>query len=894
MKKLILFLLIAACFNLSAQSFIKKQSNEAPSFKKMQLSFNDWKKTHNLKKEKHWKYFKRWEMETQMHTNAKGEPACEDTYINEAIKAAKQKENSSLQKTNSASWFPVGPFNLPNNETGYMENGIGRINCMAFHPTNPASYYVGVAQGGLWKTVNNGQNWTPLTDNLPITRISDICIDPNDTNTIYISVCDFEYIGFGLHLNGKKRNTHFGLGVYKTTDGGLNWSPTGLSFQLTQGEASLLRKIVIDPTNSNNLVACGVSGMYTSANGGTTWTHTLDSLFWDLLQDPTTPSTLYAATGWVYAANAGYAAIYKSIDFGGTWTMLNTGIPLRDSVQRVKLALAPSDHNYLYAMTVDTLGGFYAVYKSTNGGINWQRSNPGVNLFEGNDGTGPGGQGNYDLGFMVDPLNRDVVYVGGVNMWGSTDGAQTFNPIMFWTTAYGPTIHGDVHFLTSQPLTGNYFACSDGGIYRTTSITAIPWSAAQGGTPWPTQWTKISDGMNISSFYRISSSKNASGLLLAGAQDNGSFYYDGSGWNTIYGGDGMDNYLDTINDGFMWASSQYGNLGFSNNGGISFGAGGNPNVNSENGEWTTPITADYKNYGTLYAGFTNVVKSTDNGSSWGAISSFPVGGFYDNEICALAVSHTNANTIYATKRVRYEYAIPGSVYVTTTGGSSWVDITPGLPDSLYYTSIEVSQSVNSTAYITLAGFSVGNKVFKTTNTGNSWQNISYNLPNIPVNCIKYIPGTGGDVMIATDLGIYVLYNGTTTWVNQSTGLPNVILTDIEFNIPLNKIYISSFGRGIWATDLNTFVTSVKENTVKPSSFNLYPSINQGAFTISVNDNKSTSIQLEIINVNGQIVHEENVQGKSKYDFNFILPPGLYFVKIKSVTGGYDVKRFIVQ
>src|ERR1035437_3235034 len=151
MKKSILFLFIIACFNLSAQSFVKKQKNEVLSFKQMQLNFNDWKKTHDLKKEKHWKYFKRWEMETQLHTNAKGEPDFEDTYIDEAIKSAKQKENSSLLKTNSASWYPVGPYNLPNNETGYMENGIGRINCMAFHPTNPASYYVGVAQGGLWK-----------------------------------------------------------------------------------------------------------------------------------------------------------------------------------------------------------------------------------------------------------------------------------------------------------------------------------------------------------------------------------------------------------------------------------------------------------------------------------------------------------------------------------------------------------------------------------------------------------------------------------------------------------------------------------------------------------------------------------------------------------------------
>ncbi len=877
-------------FGLSAQSFLKKQDKEVTSFKETQRQFNSWKKTHDIKKEKNWKYFKRWEMETQMHTNAKGEPSNEDTYINDAINISKQKETSSLSKANTAAWFPVGPYNLPTNQTGYMENGIGRINCMAFHPTNPASYFVGVAQGGLWKTVNNGLSWTPLTDNLPITRISDICIDPNDTNTIYISVCDFEYIGFGLKLNGRKRNTHYGLGIYKTTDGGLTWNPTGLSFVMTQGDASLLRKVIIDPTNSNNLVACGVSGMYTSSNAGVSWAQILDSLFWDMIQVPSTPNILYAATGWVKNADAGYAAIYKSTNFGATWTMLSTGIPLRDSVQRVKLALSPSDPNYLYALGVDTVGGLYAIYKTTNAGTNWIRSYPGVNILDPYDGMGTGGQGNYDLCFMVHPTNRDILYVGGVNMYGSADGGLTFDPLAHWTTGYGPTLHGDVHFLIAQPLTGNIFACSDGGIYRTTSVSTITWAQAQGGTPWPTQWTKISDGMNITSFYRISSSKNASGLLLAGAQDNATFYFDGAGWNTVYGGDGMDNYLDTINDGFMWCASQYGGFGFSNDGGLNFG-GADPNVNFENGEWTSPIIADYKNYGTLYAGFTNVTKSTDNGSTWSAISSFPVSGFYDNEISALAVSHTNANTIYAAKRVKYEFAIPGSMYVTTNGGTNWNDITAGLPDSLYYTSVEVSESSNATAFVTFAGFSVGNKVFKTTNTGANWQNISYNLPNIPVNCIKYIPGTNGNLMLATDLGIYVLYAGSTTWVNQSLGLPNVILSDIEFNIPLNKIYISTFGRGIWATDLNVFAASVNTLSEKSSSFNLFPSINNGSFTISSNDN--SSLQMEVININGQIIHSEKLQGKSSYDFNFTLPAGLYFAKIKGEKT-YDVKRFIVQ
>jgi hypothetical protein len=540
------YLLLICVFisHIKAQTFIKKKSGNDVSLKQMQIDFNEWKKTHDLKTEKGWKYYKRWEMEMQLHTNGQGEPAGEKDYIKAVVENSLQKENFSMMKTNLSTWYPAGPNVIPNNLTGYMENGIGRINCIAFHPTDPNTYFVGVAQGGLWKTSNNGTSWTPLTDDLPITRISDIVIDQNNANTMYISVCDYEYIGIGLFM-GRKRNTHYGLGVYKTTDGGLTWTPTGLSFQLTDGDASLIRKILIDPNNSNKLVACGVSGMYQSLNAGTTWTQVMDSLFWDLSQDPASPNTLYAATGWVMNSNIGSAGIYKSTNFGSTWTLLNTGITPTGSEQRVKLAIAPNDNNYIYALTVDVYGGLYSIYKSTNAGVTWTSFSGGPNILEWDTGSNLGGQGNYDLGFLVNASNKNTVYVAGINLWMSTDGAQTFDPVTHWTLSYGPTVHADIHFLAQQPLTGNFFVCNDGGIYRTNAISSITWSAAMSGTQWPTQWTNIGNGLQATSFYRISSSKTSSGELLAGAQDNGSFYFDGTQWHTIYGGDGMDNYIDT-------------------------------------------------------------------------------------------------------------------------------------------------------------------------------------------------------------------------------------------------------------------------------------------------------------------------------------------------------------
>ena len=189
-----LFLILSFLFSLHilvGQSFITNTTNRALTFNELKLQFSQYKKANDLTNQKHWKSYKRWEQEMELHTNTKGEPAGFDDYIEASIEMSNFKQQLA-KKNASASWTPFGPNVLPTNLTGYMENGIGRINCITFHPTDANTFYVGVAQGGVWKTTNNGVNWTPLTDNLPITRISDIAINPTNPNEMYISVCDFE------------------------------------------------------------------------------------------------------------------------------------------------------------------------------------------------------------------------------------------------------------------------------------------------------------------------------------------------------------------------------------------------------------------------------------------------------------------------------------------------------------------------------------------------------------------------------------------------------------------------------------------------------------------------------------------------------------------------------
>jgi photosystem II stability/assembly factor-like uncharacterized protein len=821
----------------------------------------------------------------QMHTNGHGEPGGFADYIQAAIAASDEKDQLSAKK--AATWYPAGPDAVPNNLTYYMENGIGRVNCIGFHPTDTNTFYVGVAQGGVWKTTNGGASYTPLTDNLPITRVSDICVDPVNPNTIYISLCDYEYVGKGLFLDGRKRHTHYGLGVYKSTNAGLTWNPTGLTFQLTNGDASLIRKVIVNPSNNSHLLACGVTGMYLSLNGGTNWTRMLDSLFWDMVQDPVNPSTIYASTGWLKNSGMGSAAIYKSTNFGLSWILLNTGIPAQGIAQGVRLAIAPSDPDFVYAMACDDTEGYYGMYVSADAGNTWSYKWPALNILEWGDGTGFGGQGTYDMHLLVNAHDKLTVYTGGVNIWGSTDSAGTFNPASFWQTSQGPTLHGDIHMLAHQPKSGAIFACSDGGLYRTDSIVIGDWV-----NNWQTNWTNLSNGMQATSFYRLSSSKMTDDRLMAGAQDNASFYRTGNNsWSTIFGGDGMDNFIDPNDPSTVIGSSQYGNFFLSTDHGVS-GNYLSTNPMNEASEWVTPIVADLNNPGVLYIGNENIVRSTDGGQTWS-----PLAPIYSNqmlqqntEVSALAVSPVNSQVLWAGRRVRHELNRKAIVFKTVNGGVSFVNTTSNLPDSLFYTGIEASPSNSNEAVICMAGFASGQKVFRTTNGGTSWSNISFNLPNIPVNCIKYIPGSP-NLMVATDLGVYVMKSSATTWTNYSLGLPNVIVSDIEFNPLADKIYVSTFGRGIWASSLSQL--KISDDTwlgeKNMLSFDAFPNPSSGR--ISVERNATSPARLDVYDVNGRIVHSQLLH-QSSTDIQLQVPPGAYYIKVKDESGE-GVRKVIV-
>ncbi len=866
MKKLLFLVGLSCVCTINAQTQIKAVQSQ--SFVEMQSQFEAFRNTHDLEKEKGWKYYKRWEQEALMHTMPNGELA-DPALVNAAyIEAVKQNQMTANKGLSIGNWIPEGPYSVEP-QFQLSNYGIGRINCIAYHPNNPSIYWVGVAQGGVWKTIDNGLTWTPLTDQLPILRISDIAVNPNNVNEIYISVGDYAYLDAGLKLDGRKRNTHYGLGVYKTLDGGVTWQATGLSFSQNASDASLTRKVVIHPTFNNRLVAATTNGMYKSNDAGATWTQILDSLFWDLVQDPSIPNTLYAATGFLKNANTGYASVMKSTDFGATWVQLPTTIPPLNAVTRIKLCVVPGNSNIVYALAVNLTRGMYGLYKSSNAGTSWIKKFDAINLLDFYDGSGVGGQGTYDLVLMAPPQDTSKVYAGGINIWGSEDGGSTFEPVTNKYISSAPDIHVDQHFLSYNPITQNVFICNDGGIYRSPLLYNTTIANLNNNIPFPTIWSNISAGLQVTAFYRMSSDRSASNLMIAGAQDNSTYLYDGTNWNNISGGDGMDNYIENSTD--YISSSQFGNFGVqTSSGGTGFNIPGS--------EWTAPLSVDYSNlpFGNtqLYFGGTDVYESTDFGFTRNQISNFDIlsgNGLNEPPITSIAAA---GSRLYVTKRPLYPLNIDGYCYTSANAGGTWQNVTAGLPDSLYFTSAEVNPDFPLEAYVTCAGFSTGNKVFKTVNGGQTWTNVSFNLPNLPMNMIKCIDGPNRLMILASDIGVYYLKNNSSTWQLYNAGLPNVIVSDIELNTSANKILVSTFGRGIWSTSYSQFMNTVSSlSAFESNTFGIYPNPVQDILYLKFEN----AVKVVLTDLTGKVIKVFEIeQGKIQLKD---IASGLYIISV---------------
>ena len=715
--------------------------NRNPNFYAVQENFNTYWANKNQKTTKGWKAYKRWEHFWEPRVARDGSfPAFNIV----------EKEWNAYKATHSAlapvgTWSSLGPST---SNSGY--SGIGRVNCLAFHPTDANTIWVGTPAGGLWKTTNGGSTWSTNSDEFPSLGVSAIAIHPKTPTTMYLGTGD-----------GDAYDTYF-YGILKSTDGGTTWTNTAVPGY----EPYVARKIIINPINPSIVIIATDRGVYRSTNDGVSWIMTIPGNMYDLEFKPNDPNTVYATSR---------TEIFKSINGGDTWT---SSMVIATS-NRIALAVTPANPALVMALSsASATNGFNGVYTSTNSGTSFSTTATTPNLLGWEkDGSDMYGQGYYDLCIAIAPNDAKTVFVGGVNLWKSTNGGVSWTPNnLWWNEGSVPTVHADKHHLEFQNNTTLFQAC-DGGVYKTTN----------GGT----NWTDLSNGLVISQMYKLGTAQT-SDAVMTGLQDNSSkAKLPGRSWVDIAGtGDGMEGAIDPTNDKIQYTESYYGDI-------LRIGLNATYQKTSEkwitppnqSGAWVTPFVLDPSDPATIYAGYYDIFKSTDRGDNWTKISN----NLSPSDMTNIAVAPSNSNYIYTSSRLTF--------YRTLDGGTTWETLEQPTVDNDWISHIAVNPTDAATIYMTISSYVKGEKVYKSTDAGTTWTNISGTLPALPVHCITYQKGSNEGLYIGTDVGIFYKNATMTDWIPFKNGLPNVIVAELEINYLTNKILAATYGRGLWQSDL---------------------------------------------------------------------------------------------
>ena len=756
MKKFVLLslgLIISALPVLSQSNnpvWVSMMQDPDANFYATQQAFNLYWKDRPITKGCGWKVFKRWEYLMQDRVSPEGfKPSPDATYktYTDYIK--------NIRST-SGNWSSLGPALIPlPGPAGY--EGLGRINNIAFHPTNPNKWYIAAPSGGMWMTSDGGTTWETHTDTLPTLGVSAVTIDYTNTNIIYIGSGD------------RDAGDAPGLGVFKSTDGGLTWalSNNGMGNK-TIGE------ILIHPTNHLILIAATNSGVYRSTDGGSNWTLSTSGNFKDLDFKPNDPNIVYGAAG---------ANFYRSADNGVTWTLITAGLT---GGQRGTIAVTPDNANYVYFVQSDNSSGFKGLYRSSDAGLTFTTRSTSPNILDWScDGSGSGGQGWYDLSLEADPLNAEKIYVGGVDVWKSTDGGVTWAINSHW---YGgcsvPAVHADCHMLKFSPVDGKLYAANDGGIYNTSN----------GGT----SWTDYTETMTIGQIYKLGQAQTVKDKVINGFQDNGTYTFVGPEWWATGGGDGMECAIDYTDAAWTYHTIYYGDIFRKYNNGNEKKIAGNGTYGiDESGAWVTPFILHDTDPETMFVGYNNVWKSENiqaNSISWTKISDFG----QTNTCNALEQSPANNDILYVS---RYDNRFFRSDNCNDEN-PTWTEMTSFLPATGYPTDIEAHPANPDIVYITMA-----NNVFKSTDKGYSWTDISGTLPDIHMSTIVYYKNAMEGLYVGTDAGVYYKDASMSDWIPFSDGLPvSIIVTELEIyyntdTVANDAIRASSYGRGLWGSDM---------------------------------------------------------------------------------------------
>lgn len=743
MRRSLLSLLLISAISMSGQSLQKNApwmggntdaKNSVKTFKEITEAAEAYFNTIDRnKKGSGLKPYERWKYRSSHFLKPDGTIATSKDLF-EAWEQKNAMNTAQRAGSNVSAWTSVGPFSHTN--TASWSAGQGRVNTVAVDPSNPNTYYVGAPAGGIWKSTDAGVNWTPLTDHLPQIGVSGIAIHPTDSNTIYIATGDDD------------AGDSSAVGVWKSTDGGATWNNTGA---LT-GNPNSMNEIYVHPDNHETVLVATSSGVHKTTNGGTTWTRKLTANMEDLKMKPNDPTIWYAASGNTF---------YRSTDSGESFIAMS--IPGFSNSRRIVIDVTPADPNIVYFLSSANSNAFNGVYKSTNSGASFTKTFESDDIFQSS-------QAWFDLAFTVSDTDPDVLFVGVLNIWRSTDGGDNFVKINDWNAPNAASYtHADIHFM--RYFDGKFFAGTDGGVYVSTNNG--------------TNFTDLTENIAIGQFYRISVAAQNSGNIVGGLQDNGGYAYYQNSWNNYHGADGMDCSVNPLDPKNYFGFIQYGgSLYETKDGGLTRTGGiGAPSAetgqNDSGGRWVTPMVSNSQ--GVIHAGYSNLYK-LENGS-WTRLSN----ELFFGDLQHIEIDPKDDNNIYV--------SMSGDLYKSTDAGVTFSQLTFS---NGTINSIEVSATDGNTAWIV-----TNSAVYKTTNLLSAtptFSNITDNLPSESKLVLRYHERSGNNaVYLGTALGVYTINDDLTEWQTFDTDLPNVAIRDLEVNEEDAKLIAATYGRGVWET-----------------------------------------------------------------------------------------------